>query len=60
VAAVERVTGRPVPVLRRPAQPEAPRLVADTGRITRELGWRAERSDLDRMIGDAWAATPTG
>jgi UDP-glucose 4-epimerase len=60
VAAVERITARPVPVVRRPPQPEPPRLVADIARITSELGWKAERSDLDTMIRDAWtAANPT-
>ncbi|PBC71406.1 UDP-glucose 4-epimerase [Streptomyces sp. TLI_235] len=56
VAAVERLTGRPVPVVRRPALPEAPRLVADCTRIRLELGWRPERSALDRLVLDAWAA----
>ncbi|MEV4614602.1 NAD-dependent epimerase/dehydratase family protein [Kitasatospora sp. NPDC049258] len=56
IAAVERVTGRRVPVEHRPAQPEAPRLVADTALIHRELGWRPDRSDLDQMVKDAWHA----
>ncbi|WP_431677630.1 NAD-dependent epimerase/dehydratase family protein [Kitasatospora sp. KL5] len=56
VAAVERVTGRRVPVVHLPAQAEAPRLVADCTRIGQELGWRAERSALDRLVQDAWAA----
>ncbi|MCU7825725.1 NAD-dependent epimerase/dehydratase family protein [Kitasatospora sp. DSM 101779] len=60
VAAVERLTGRPVPVVRRPALPEAPRLVSDCTRIGRELGWRAERSALDRLVLDAWEATGAG
>ncbi|MER8186745.1 NAD-dependent epimerase/dehydratase family protein [Kitasatospora sp. NPDC094015] len=57
IATVERVTGRPVPVEHRPAQPEAPRLVADTALIRRELGWRPERSDLGQLISDAWTST---
>ncbi|GAA0702188.1 UDP-glucose 4-epimerase GalE [Kitasatospora atroaurantiaca] len=56
VQLVERITGRPVPIVHRPAQPEAPRLVADTSLITRELGWRAERSALEQLIRDAWSA----
>ncbi|GAA1092820.1 NAD-dependent epimerase/dehydratase family protein [Kitasatospora arboriphila] len=60
VAAVERLTGRPVPVVRRPALPESPRLVSDCGRIGRELGWRAERSALDRLVADAWEAVRAG
>ncbi len=60
VAAVERLTGRPVPVRRRPALPESPRLVSDCSRIGRELGWRPERSALDRLVTDAWAAAGAG
>ncbi|GAA2751575.1 NAD-dependent epimerase/dehydratase family protein [Kitasatospora cinereorecta] len=56
VEAVERVTGRPVPLVHRPALPEAPRLVADTALIRRVLGWRPERSGLTRMIEDAWTS----
>ncbi|MEU9130990.1 NAD-dependent epimerase/dehydratase family protein [Kitasatospora sp. NPDC048540] len=58
IAAVERITGRPVPVVHRPAQPEAPRLVSDTALIRRELGWHPDRSDLDRLIADAWRSVP--
>jgi len=56
VELVERITGRAVPIVHRPAQPEAPRLVADTSLITRELGWHAERSTLEQLIRDAWSA----
>ncbi|MFJ1707712.1 NAD-dependent epimerase/dehydratase family protein [Kitasatospora sp. NPDC088346] len=57
IAAVQRVTGRPVPVVHRPAQPEAPRLVSDTTLIRRELGWRPGRSTLDELVADAWRST---
>ena len=60
VAAVERVTERPVPVVHRPPQPEPPRLVADISRITRELGWKPERSQLDQLISDSWSAVEHG
>ncbi|MBL9078998.1 MAG: UDP-glucose 4-epimerase GalE [Planctomycetes bacterium] len=56
IAAVARVTGRPVPhriVARRPGDP--PRLVGSTAKITRELGWRPRRSALDQIVADAWA-----
>ncbi|WP_308188868.1 NAD-dependent epimerase/dehydratase family protein [Streptacidiphilus sp. ASG 303] len=56
VAAVERVTGLPVPVRRLPPRREAPVLLADTVRIRRVLGWRPVRSGLDAMVADAWAA----
>ena len=56
LAAVERITGRPVPTVRRPPAPEARSVVANPARIRAELGWRPARSSLDRIVGDAWAA----
>jgi UDP-glucose 4-epimerase len=57
IAAVESVTGRQVPVVRGPAQPEVPVLLADTGRIRGELGWKPERSSLEELVADTWQAT---
>ena len=57
IAAVERVTGRPVlreVVGRREGDP--PALVAAADRAQRVLGWRAQRSDLDEIVRDAWRA----
>jgi UDP-glucose 4-epimerase len=56
VAAVEEVTGRPVPALRRPARPEAPVLVCDAAAIRADLGWRPERSALPEIIAGSWNA----
>ncbi|MEU8342853.1 UDP-glucose 4-epimerase [Actinomadura meyerae] len=56
VAAVEEVTGRPVPVRRRPARPEAPVLVCDAAAIRRDLGWRPARSALPEIIAGSWDA----
>jgi len=56
LAAVERVTRRPVPVreaTRRPGDP--PVLVADPSRFRRELGWAPRHSDLDTIARTAWA-----
>jgi len=56
-----RVTGRPVPVVesgRRPGDCAA--LVSGSARARRELGWEPTRSDLGRMIADAWAWQQTG
>ena len=50
------IVGRDVPVKigpRRAGDPE--RLVADIGKIERELGWRPMRSDLSTIIETAWA-----
>ena len=55
VRAVERVTGRRVPVAQAPRRPGDPaRLVADPSAAARLLGWRAERSALDAAVRDAW------
>lgn len=56
IEAVAAATGRPVPHAigaRRDGDP--PSLVADPGRATRLLGWRAERSDLAQIVRDAAA-----
>ncbi|MFI9008819.1 NAD-dependent epimerase/dehydratase family protein [Actinosynnema sp. NPDC053489] len=56
LASVARVTGRSVPVVRRPAHPgEARELRADTTAL-RALGWSPTCSDLDGLVGDQWAA----
>jgi UDP-glucose 4-epimerase len=56
IAAVERVTGKPVHVVEAPRRPGDPaRLVADAARIGRELGWSPALPDLESMIASAWA-----
>ena len=56
IAAVERVTGRTVPVEeadRRPGDPAE--LVASHDRARQQLGWRPRRTDLDEIVASAWA-----
>ena len=56
IRAVERVGGRKVPVrlaARRPGDPAM--LVAASGRIRREAGWRPAHADLDAIVATAWA-----
>jgi UDP-glucose 4-epimerase len=56
IAAAGQVTNRPVPVVEGPRRPgDATRLVCGSARAAEELGWRAERSTMARMIADAWA-----
>jgi UDP-glucose 4-epimerase len=55
-ATVQEVTGRPVPVHWRPAQPEPAALIADSGRARERLGWRPTRSTLRQIVADAWQA----
>ena len=55
IAAVERVTGKTVPVVeaeRRPGDP--PTLIASSERIMTELGWRPRLDSLEAMVGTAW------
>ena len=52
---VERVTGRKVPfttALRREGDPAI--LFASSDRIRRELGWRPQYEDVDRIVETAW------
>ena len=56
IAAAEAVAGKPVrrrETSRRPGDP--PRLGADPARAARVLHWRAEMSDLETIIGSAFA-----
>ncbi|WP_067685823.1 NAD-dependent epimerase/dehydratase family protein [Nocardia jejuensis] len=56
VAAVERVTGRRVPIRHNPPVPESAALVCDPAKARRELSWTPAHSDLDRIIAEAWQA----
>lgn len=53
---VERVTGRSVPMERRPPKNEPAFLVANIVRAREALGWFPRRSDLDVIVRDAWDA----
>ncbi len=55
IDAVERVTGCSVKVVHAPPRPGDPaELVADAARAERVLGWKAQRSNLDAIVRDAW------
>lgn len=56
IATVEEVTGRPVPVVHRPAAEEAKALLADATLAARQLGWTPARSSIHRIVTDAWTA----
>jgi UDP-glucose 4-epimerase len=56
VTVVAEVTGRPVPTVSDPPQPEPPVLMADSSAIRDELGWAPKRSDLRQIVADSWAA----
>ncbi|WP_282780132.1 NAD-dependent epimerase/dehydratase family protein [Nocardia sp. CC201C] len=54
-AAVERVTGRRVPLVHGPAVPEPRTLIIDPGRAVGEIGWAPVASDLDALVQDRWS-----
>jgi len=56
IDAVRRVTGADFPVERGPRNPaDPPTLLADASAIERDLGWRAQITDLDEIVRSAWA-----
>jgi UDP-glucose 4-epimerase len=55
IAAAEKVTGGQIPVREAPRRPgDPPMLVAASQRIRAELGWKAEKPELETMVADAW------
>ncbi|MFO0864447.1 MAG: UDP-glucose 4-epimerase GalE [Gemmataceae bacterium] len=55
VKAVEKVSGKKVPVQEGPRRPgDPPVLVASAAKIRRELGWKPKYLDLDSIVSTAW------
>lgn len=55
IETARRVTGQPIPARESPRRPgDAPRLVASSEKIRRELGWRPRHPDLEEIITSAW------
>ncbi len=55
IETARRVTGHPIPAIERPRRPgDAPRLVACSDRIRRELGWEPRHPDLADIVASAW------
>jgi UDP-glucose 4-epimerase len=58
IDAVQRVTGRPIAVVKAPRRPGDPaRLVASAQHIGERLGWSPAVTDLNAMIESAWTWT---
>jgi UDP-glucose 4-epimerase len=56
VEVARKVTGRPIATHDAPPRAgDPPSLVAKVERAAKVLGWRAKRSDLTRIVSDAWA-----
>jgi len=55
IRACERVTGKSIPVVEKPRRPgDPPRLIASSGKIQRELGWKPEFQSIDKIVESAW------
>jgi len=55
IQSVERVTGRKLTIKEGArALGDPPTLYADAGKIARELGWKAQITDLDEIVRSAW------
>ncbi len=55
VAAAEEVVGKKAPTEMAPRRPgDPPELYANAAKIERELGWRAQRTDIRTTIKSAW------
>ena len=62
IRAVEKVTGKPLPVRDMPRRPGDPAmLIADSSRLQNRLGWRPAHADIDTIVGSAlnWEAKIT-
>jgi UDP-glucose 4-epimerase len=55
IETARRVTGHPIPAVVRPRRPGDPAmLIAGSGKIQAELGWRPQHPDLAEIIASAW------
>jgi len=55
IETARRVTGQPIPCIESPRRlGDAPRLVASSEKIRRELGWTPQHPDLTDIITSAW------
>jgi UDP-glucose 4-epimerase len=55
LTAVERVTDTKVPYVMGPRREgDPPSLIADSQKLQHALGWHPKRTNLDRIVADAW------
>ncbi|HSL43164.1 MAG TPA: UDP-glucose 4-epimerase GalE [Anaerolineales bacterium] len=55
IETARRVTGHPIPTRELPRRPgDSARLVASSGKIKRDLGWKPKHDDLYEIISSAW------
>jgi UDP-glucose 4-epimerase len=55
IETARKVTGHPIPTVESPRRPgDSARLVASPEKITKELGWNPEHTNLQKIISSAW------
>jgi UDP-glucose 4-epimerase len=55
IRAVEKITGKKVPVIEAPRRPgDPPALYADSTKAQRELGWKIKFPDIESIVTTAW------
>ncbi|HET6407828.1 MAG TPA: UDP-glucose 4-epimerase GalE [Chthoniobacteraceae bacterium] len=55
ISACEKVTGKPIAVKEEPRRPGDPaRLIAGSDKIQKELGWKPQYQDIEKIIESAW------
>lgn len=58
---IEKITGAELEIIEGPRRVGDPaRLVADSGRAKRELGWKPQYEDLEQIVAHAWEALGAG
>jgi len=64
IAACEKVTGKKIPVVEQPRRAgDPPLLIAASGKIQSELGWKPKFQEIEKIVESAWAwhvANPLG
>jgi UDP-glucose 4-epimerase len=64
IEAARKITGHPIPVVEQPRRPgDPPKLVADSKKIRKVLGWQPRYDNIETIIEHAWnwqRAHPTG
>ena len=64
ISACEKVTGKTIPVIDKPRRPgDPPKLIAASGKVQQELGWKPKFQSIDKIVESAWAwhvANPGG
>ncbi len=55
IEVARKVTGHPIPAVEKPPRPgDPPRLVADSSKIRRQLGWKPRFDSLEPILASAW------